>query len=31
VWQASAGAGDKLLAGVSSGEMSGQEDKGRKR
>jgi hypothetical protein len=30
-WQASAGAGDRLLAGVSSGEMSGQEDKGRKR
>jgi hypothetical protein len=31
VWQASAGAGDRLLAGVSSGEMPGQEDKGRKR
>ena len=31
VWQASAGAGDRLLAGVASGEMSGQEDKGRKR
>jgi hypothetical protein len=31
VWQASVGAGDKLLASVSSGEMSGQEDTGRRR
>jgi hypothetical protein len=30
VWQAGAGAGDKLLAGTASGEMPGQEDKGRK-
>ena len=30
VWQASAGAGDKLLAGTASGAMPGQEDKGRK-
>jgi hypothetical protein len=31
VWQASAGAGDRLLASTASGEMSGQEDKERKR
>ena len=31
VWQASAGAGERLLAGTASGEMPGQEDKGRKR
>ena len=31
VWQAGVSAGDGLLASVSSGEMSGQEDKGRKR
>jgi hypothetical protein len=31
VWQASAGAGDKMLASTASGEMPGQEDKGRKR
>jgi hypothetical protein len=31
VWQAGAGAGDRLLASTASGEMSGQEDKGRKR
>jgi hypothetical protein len=31
VWQASAGAGDRLLASAASGEMAGQEDKGRKR
>ena len=30
-WQAGVGAGDGLLAGASSDEMSGQEDKGRKR
>jgi ABC-type transporter Mla subunit MlaD len=31
VWQGGAGAGDRLLASTASGEMSGQEDKGRKR
>jgi hypothetical protein len=31
VWQAGVSAGDKLLANGSSGEMSGQEDQGRKR
>jgi hypothetical protein len=31
VWQASVGAGDRLLASTASGEMPGQEDKGRKR
>ena len=31
VWQASAGAGERLLASTASGEMPGQEDKGRKR
>ena len=31
VWQASVGAGDRLLASTASGEMSGQDDKGRKR
>jgi hypothetical protein len=31
VWQAGVGAGDRLLASTASGEMSGQEDKGRKR
>jgi hypothetical protein len=31
VWQASAGAGERLLASTASGEMSGQEDKERKR
>jgi hypothetical protein len=31
VWQASAGAGERLLANASSGEISGEEDKGRKR
>jgi hypothetical protein len=31
VWQAGVSAGDGLLASVSSGEMLGQEDKGRKR
>ena len=31
VWQASAGAGERLLASAASGEMPGQEDKGRKR
>jgi hypothetical protein len=31
VWQASASAGDRLLASTASGEMAGQEDKGRKR
>jgi hypothetical protein len=31
VWQAGVSAGDGLLASVSSGEMSGQDDKGRKR
>jgi hypothetical protein len=31
VWQAGVSAGDGLLASVSSGEMSGQEDQGRKR
>jgi hypothetical protein len=30
-WQASVGAGDKMLAGAASGEISGEEDKGRKR
>jgi hypothetical protein len=30
-WQASVGAGDKMLASAASGEISGQEDKGRKR
>jgi hypothetical protein len=30
-WQASVGAGDKMLASAASGEMSGQEDMGRKR
>jgi hypothetical protein len=30
-WQAGVSAGDGLLASVSSGEMSGQEDKGRNR
>jgi flagellar biosynthesis chaperone FliJ len=31
VWQVGVGAGDRLLASASSGEMSGQDDKGRKR
>ena len=31
VWQAGVGAGDRLLASASSGEISGQDDKGRKR
>ena len=31
VWQAGVGAGDRLLVSASSGEMSGQDDKGRKR
>jgi hypothetical protein len=31
VWQAGVSAGDGLLASGSSGEMAGQEDKGRKR
>jgi hypothetical protein len=31
MWQASVGAGDKMLAGAASGEMSGQDDKGQKR
>ena len=31
VWQAGVSTGDGLLASVSSGELSGQEDKGRKR
>src|SRR5919198_1637113 len=31
VWQAGLSAGDRLLASTSSGEMSGQEDQGRKR
>jgi hypothetical protein len=31
VWQAGVGAGDRLLASASSGEMSGQDDKGRQR
>ena len=31
VWQAGVGAGDELLASASSGETSGQDDKGRKR
>jgi hypothetical protein len=30
-WQAGVGAGDKMLAGAASGEMSGQDDKGQKR
>jgi hypothetical protein len=30
VWQAGVGAGDTLLANAASGEISGQEDKGRK-
>ena len=30
-WQATVGAGDKMLATAASGEMSGQEDKERKR
>jgi hypothetical protein len=30
-WQAIVGAGDRILASAASGEMSGQEDKGRKR
>jgi hypothetical protein len=30
-WQTSVGAGDKMLASAASGEMSGQDDKGRKR
>jgi hypothetical protein len=31
VWQAGVGAGDRLLASASSGEMSGQDNKGRQR
>jgi flagellar biosynthesis chaperone FliJ len=31
VWQVGVGAGDRLLASASSSEMSGQDDKGRKR
>jgi hypothetical protein len=31
MWQAGVGAGDKMLAGAGSGEMSGQDDKGQKR
>jgi hypothetical protein len=31
LWQAGAGAGDKMLAGAASGEMAGQDDRGRKR
>jgi hypothetical protein len=31
LWQAGVGAGDKMLASAASGEVSGQEDKGRKR
>jgi hypothetical protein len=30
-WQAVVGAGDRILASAASGEMSGQEDRGRKR
>ena len=30
-WQAIVGAGDRILSSAASGEMSGQEDKGRKR
>jgi hypothetical protein len=30
-WQAVAGVGDRILASAASGEMAGQEDKGRKR
>ena len=30
-WQAVAGAGDRILASAASGEMAGQDDKGRKR
>ena len=31
LWQAGIGAGDKMLAGAASGEMAGQEDRGRQR
>ena len=31
LWQAGVGAGDKMLTSAASGEMAGQEDKGRKR
>ena len=31
MWQSGVGAGDKMLASAASGEMSEQEDKGRKR
>ena len=30
-WQAGVGAGDKMLASAASGEMAGQEDRGRRR
>jgi hypothetical protein len=30
-WQASVGAGDKMLASAASGEISGQDDRARKR
>jgi hypothetical protein len=31
LWQAGVGAGDKMLASAASGDMAGQEDRGRKR
>ena len=31
LWQAGVGVGDKMLASTASGEMAGQEDKGRRR
>ena len=31
LWQAGVGAGDQMLASAASGEMAGQEDRGRKR
>ena len=31
LWQAGVGAGDKMLASTASGEMAGQEDRGRRR
>jgi hypothetical protein len=31
LWQAGVGAGDKMLASTTSGEMAGQEDRGRRR
>jgi hypothetical protein len=31
LWQAGVGAGDKMLASAPSGEMAGQDDRGRRR